>query len=78
MSDLPYPPPYLPRTLTFAGVKEMYGWGRTKTYELLGQGRLEAVKIDDMTLILVDSCERLLASAPKAVIRTRLRRRAKS
>jgi hypothetical protein len=60
-----------PRTLTIQGVTQMYGWGRTTTYELLGAGKLEAVKVSGRLLIFVESCERLLASAPRAEIRPR-------
>jgi hypothetical protein len=60
-----------PRTLTVLGVKQRYGWGRTKTYELIGEGKLEAIKMGTRLLILVDSCEALVASLPPAVIAPR-------
>lgn len=54
-----------PRALTIRGVTERYGWGRSKTYEMLGDGRLEGIKVDDLTLILVDSCEQVVRLAPR-------------
>ena len=58
-----------PRTLTVAGVKQRYGWSRSKTYELLGEGRLRGVKMGTRLLIFTDSCEEVVASLPAAVIR---------
>jgi excisionase family DNA binding protein len=46
---------------------ELLGIGSTKTYQLLKDGRLEAIKIDERTLISVASIKRLLADAPKGV-----------
>jgi hypothetical protein len=58
-----------PRTLTVAGVKQRYGWGRSKTYELLGEGRLRGVKMGARLLIFTDSCEEVVASLPRAQIK---------
>jgi hypothetical protein len=57
-----------PRTLTVAGVTQRYGWSRTSTYELLGEGKLKGVKMGARLLILVDSCEALLGALPPAQI----------
>jgi hypothetical protein len=64
----------LPRTLTIAGVTQMYGWGRTKTYDLIRSGRLKAIKIDSMTLVTRESCEQLIAEAPPASIGANVKR----
>ena len=50
-----------PRTLTVAGVKQRYGRSRSKTYELLGEGRLRGVKMGTRLLIFTDSCEEVVA-----------------
>jgi len=39
------------------------GWGRSKTYELIEDGRLETIKIDGKRLVVVASLLRLLESA---------------
>jgi predicted DNA-binding transcriptional regulator AlpA len=62
-------PTPLPRTITIAGVKERYGWGRSTIYRLLGEEKLRAVKLGPRLLIFVDSCEALLAGLPAAKIR---------
>lgn len=66
-----------PRMLTVRGVSQRYGWGRTKTYELLGQGKLRGAKVGTRLLIFVDSCEALLASLPAAKFGPSAQRRAK-
>lgn len=58
--------PSNPRMLTVRGVSQRYGWGRTKTYEFLGQGKLKAAKVGSRLLIFVDSCEALVADLPTA------------
>lgn len=44
---------------------DRYGIGRTKVYELLGSGTLEAVRIGSRTLITGDSIEQWAASLPR-------------
>src|SRR5260221_2110342 len=58
-----------PRTLTVPGVTRLYGWSRSRTYELLGEKHLRGVKLGTRLLILADSCEEVVASLPAAVIR---------
>ena len=71
---MPIPPDHVsrPRALTVHDVKRMYGWSRSKTYELLGSGRLAGVKMGSKLLILTDSCEQLLAALPKATIKAHI------
>jgi predicted DNA-binding transcriptional regulator AlpA len=57
-----------PRTITIRDVRRRYGWGRTKTYELIGEGKLKAVKMGARLLVFVDSSEALVASLPPAKI----------
>jgi hypothetical protein len=65
------PPPPAPgaRTLTVTGVTQHYGWSRSKTYELLGEGRLRGVKLGARLLIFTDSCDEVVAALPPAVIK---------
>jgi hypothetical protein len=42
-----------------------FGVGRTKAYELIGAGAIEAVKVGRRTLIVLDSALRWAASLPK-------------
>jgi hypothetical protein len=53
---------------------QIIGVGPTKTYELINEGRLETLKIDECTLITVPSIKRLLASAPTTIGRGPRRR----
>ena len=55
-----------PRTITIKGVKQRYGWGRSKTYQLLGEGKLKGAKMGTRLLIFVISCQELVASLPAA------------
>jgi hypothetical protein len=57
------------RTLTIAGVKARYGWSRSKTYQLLGEGKLRACKLGTRLLIFADSCDELIAALPTAKIK---------
>jgi hypothetical protein len=58
-----------PRTLTVPGVTERYGWSRSMTYLLLGEGRLRGRKMGTRLLIDVDSCDEVVAALPPAVIK---------
>jgi hypothetical protein len=44
---------------------DTYGPRRTATYDLIKEGKLEAVKIGSRTLIDVESAERWAASLPR-------------
>jgi hypothetical protein len=46
---------------------EILGIGHTKIYDLINEGRLDVVKIDQRTLVTVPSIKRLFASAPTAI-----------
>jgi hypothetical protein len=48
---------------------ENYGIGKTGIYELLGAGKIDAVKFGRKTLLVVASLERHFASLPKANIK---------
>ena len=65
----PPPPVAGARTLTVIGVTQHYGWSRSKTYELLGEGRLRGVKLGARLLIFTDSCDEVVAALPPAVIK---------
>lgn len=49
-----------PITITVAGARSALGIGTTKIYELIGQGRLQTVKIGRRTLIRTDSIRALV------------------
>lgn len=42
---------------------QRYGFGKTKTYEMINSGRLETIKIDGTRLIKVASVRALLEQA---------------
>lgn len=44
---------------------DFYGGKRTRTYELIASGELEAVKDGARTMIIVESAERRAASLPR-------------
>jgi excisionase family DNA binding protein len=50
----------LPFTTSIAETAQALGLGRTKTYELINEGRLETVKIGRRRLVKVQSIRRLL------------------
>jgi excisionase family DNA binding protein len=49
-----------PLTVTVAGARNALGIGTTKIYELIGEGRLQTVKIGRRTLIRTDSIHALV------------------
>jgi excisionase family DNA binding protein len=51
-----------PVTVTVPGAKKATGLGTTKIYELIGEGKLKAVKIGRRTLITTDSIRALVAA----------------
>ncbi len=50
-------------TLRVKTFMERYGFGKTKTYEMINSGRLETVKVDGTRLIKVASVRALLEQA---------------
>ncbi len=54
-----------PHAMTIADAVKWSGLGRTKIYQLIGEGRVEAVKVGTRTLVTTASLERLLSNAPK-------------
>jgi len=52
-----------PVTLTIDGTKKATGLGTTKIYELIGQGKLDTVKIGRRTLVKTASIRALLEAA---------------
>lgn len=55
-----------PLTLTVRDTAKALGLGRSKIYQLISQGRLEAVKVDRRTLIKTTSIHALVNKAPAA------------
>jgi excisionase family DNA binding protein len=53
-------PEHPPLTVTVNEAKRISGLGRSKLYELIKQGRLESVRVDDRRLINWASLRRLL------------------
>ena len=62
MTALPPPDPICVRVNDAA---HMIGIGRTKLYELLGDGKVQAIKLGTRTLVLTESVERFLGSLPR-------------
>ncbi len=58
-----------PLSVTIAGATARSGINRTKLYELVGAGTLEAVKCGTRTLVLVSSLDAYVASLPRAEMR---------
>jgi excisionase family DNA binding protein len=54
------------KLLTVKQTTETCSFGRTKAYELIRDGRLDARKVGRRTLITVASLERFIASLPRA------------
>jgi hypothetical protein len=68
-----------PRYCSIADWVRLSGVSRSVTYELLGDGKIQAVKLGNKTLIDVDSGLKYLRSLPPAEITTgRNRRRGRS
>jgi excisionase family DNA binding protein len=55
----------MPRFLTVKQICSDYGIGRTRLYELIAQGKIEAVKSGSRTLILTESAEAWAQSLPR-------------
>ncbi len=58
-----------PITITIDDAAQRSGLGRTKIYELITAGKLDARKSGSRTLIIGDSLQAYLTSLPKANIR---------
>jgi hypothetical protein len=56
--------PITPLGHSIDGTARRLGISRTKTYDLLNQGLLEAVKIGDRTIVTEPSIQKLIATAP--------------
>lgn len=52
-----------PITVTIDGAKKATGLGTTKIYELIGQGKLDTVKIGRRTLVKTASIRALVEAA---------------
>jgi excisionase family DNA binding protein len=52
-----------PITTTIEGTKQATGLGVTKIYELIGEGKLETVKVGRRTLVKTKSIRALLGEA---------------
>jgi hypothetical protein len=53
------------RFLTIRAFCDAYGVGRTRTYDLIAAGKLQAVKNGPRTMIDAESAEALAASLPR-------------
>lgn len=54
-----------PHSMTISETVKWSGIGRTKLYELLGDKKIQAVKLGTRTLVLTQSVEQFLASLPR-------------
>ncbi|MEQ1819536.1 MAG: helix-turn-helix domain-containing protein [Terricaulis sp.] len=55
----------MPRLYTVKQFCAAYGMGRTRLYDLIAQGKIEAVKDGPKTLIPIESAEAWAASLPR-------------
>lgn len=55
-----------PNKITVSSACARWGCGKTKLYELIGTGEIEAVKLGSRTLIDVQSGDQFFASLPRA------------
>ncbi len=63
-----------PRAYTVTGACRELGCGKSKLYELIGEGAIDARKSGGTTLVIGDSIDRYLTTLPPAEIRTRPRK----
>jgi hypothetical protein len=63
------PPVLLPILCTIPHAATMIGRGQTFIYGAIGDGRIEAVKSDKRTLVVVESLRQYAASLPRAKIK---------
>jgi excisionase family DNA binding protein len=52
--------PHKPLTYSISDAARVSSLGRTRLYELIGEGKLDRVKVGNRTLIKADSLHRLL------------------
>jgi excisionase family DNA binding protein len=52
-----------PLTVTVAGARAVLGLGTTKLYELIGEGKLQTIKVGRRTLVKTDSIRALVDQA---------------
>lgn len=52
-----------PKTIRITEFCRLYGLGKTKTYALIKQGRLQAIRIDGRTLITTESADALVTQS---------------
>jgi hypothetical protein len=50
-------------TIRVSAFMQRFGFGRTKTYELLNSGKLESIKVDGTRLIKMRSARALIGEA---------------
>lgn len=55
-----------PVTVTVEAARRALGLGLTKTWELIGNGQLQSVKIGRRTLVTTESIRSLVASSTQA------------
>jgi hypothetical protein len=60
---------------TMRGVTQRFGLSRSRQYDLLGTGEIEAVKSGDRTIVVIASVRRYLARCPRAAIAPPRRRK---
>ena len=58
-----------PILYTIPAVTKSYGFCRSRIYDLLGDGTLEAVKVGRRTLVKAESLKRYIDTLPAATIR---------
>jgi excisionase family DNA binding protein len=63
-----------PRFFTVRDACKELACGKSKLYELIGRGAIEAKKMDSTTLVLAESIDRYIDTLPAADIRTRPRK----
>ena len=61
--------PHKPIAVSIEGAVQMSGFSRTRIYELIGAGELEARKAGRATLVMTDSIDACLSKLPPAAIR---------
>ena len=67
--SMPDEAPLPPILCTISHAAAMIGRGQTFIYGAIGDGRIEAVKSDKRTLVVVESLRRYAASLPPAKIK---------
>jgi hypothetical protein len=73
--SMPDEMPLLPILCTIPHAAAMIGRGQTFIYGAIGDGRIEAVKSDKRTLVVVESLREYAKTLPRAVIKPQPPRR---